>query len=73
MEINNDSNTPFISVVLSLFSGILSWLSLHDAQYFISFLASVVALISGVLAMRYYYYAGNDKKSKQLKSDKNGE
>lgn len=71
MEINNHDN-HFIGVLLSIGSGILSWLSLHDAQYLISFLASVIALVSGVLAMRYYWYAGNEKKNNQLKSDKDG-
>lgn len=71
MEINNHDN-HFLGVLLSIGSGILSWLSLHDAQYLISFLASVIALISGILAMRYYWYAGNEKKNNQLKSDKDG-
>ena len=69
----NQHHTPIISLILSIFSGILSWLSLNDAQYFVSFCASIIALISGILAMRYYYYAGEEKRKNQLKSDKNGE
>ena len=58
--------------ILSIFSGILSWVTLANAQYFISFLASIIALMSGIMALRYYYYAGNEKRN-QLKQNKNGE
>lgn len=60
---NNEA--PTFSV-LSIISGILSWITLANAQYFISFLVSIVGLISGIAAIRYYWYAGNEKKN-QLK------
>jgi len=60
---NNEA--PTFSV-LSIISGILSWITLANAQYFISFLVSIVGLISGIAAIRYYWYAGNEKRN-QLK------
>lgn len=58
-------NAPAFTMV-SILSGMLSWLSLHNAQYYMSFVASMVAIVSGIFAIRYYYYAGN-----KLKNNKN--
>jgi uncharacterized membrane-anchored protein len=58
--------------LLSLLSGLLSWITIQNAQYLLSFVASIIAIGSGIMALRYYYYAGNLKK-KQLKSDKDGD
>jgi uncharacterized membrane-anchored protein len=60
-----NQNAPAFSL-LSILSGMLSWLSLHNAQYYISFVASIVAVVSGIFAIRYYYYAAN-----KLKNNKN--
>lgn len=57
--------------ILSIFSGMLSWITLANAQYLVSFGASVIALASGVMALRYYWYAGNLKRH-QLKQNKDG-
>jgi len=64
MEMTNNEAPTFS--VLSIISGILSWITLANAQYFISFLVSIVGLISGIAAIRYYWYAGNEKRN-QLK------
>lgn len=58
--------------MLSILSGMLSWVTLANAQYMISFTASIVALASGLMALRYYYYAGNHKRN-QLNQNKDGE
>jgi len=58
--------------LISILSGFLSWITLADAQYAISFTASMIAMISGIMALRYYYYAGNEKRN-QLNKDKDGE
>jgi hypothetical protein len=54
--------------ILSILSGMLSWITLTNAQYLLSVIASIIALLSGIMALRYYYYAGNLKR-KQLKKD----
>lgn len=54
--------TALISSVQAILSVTLAWISIRDAQVFIAILASIVACISGFLAARYYYYAGQEKK-----------
>lgn len=58
--------------ILSIMSGFFSWITLAEAQYAVSFVASMIAMLSGIMALRYYYYAGNAKRN-QLKQDKDGE
>jgi hypothetical protein len=65
MEINN--NAPAFSA-LTITSTILSWVTLFNAQYFLSFVLTIVGIVSGIFAIRYYYFAGELKK-KQLKED----
>lgn len=57
--------------MLSILSGLFSWLTLANAQYAVSFIATVIAIISGIMALRYYYYAGNEKRN-QLKQNRDG-
>lgn len=64
METTNNEAPTFS--ILSIISSILSWITLANAQYFVSFMVSIVGLISGVMAIRYYWYAGNEKRN-QLK------
>lgn len=56
--------------MLSIISSILSWITFVDAQYFLSFTVSVIGILSGIFAVRYYYYAGNEKK-RNLKNPNN--
>ena len=63
MEINN--NAPAFSFI-TIFTTILSWVTLFNAQYFLSFILTIVGIVSGIFAIRYYYFAGEVKK-KQLK------
>jgi hypothetical protein len=58
-----------ISAALSLLSVVIAWISLRDAQIVIAIIASVVAIVSGLFAVRYYYYATKEKK-KNLTNDK---
>lgn len=58
--------------ILSIMSGLFSWITLAEAQYAVSFVASMIAMLSGIMALRYYYYAGNVKRN-QLKQDKDGD
>ena len=69
MEGQHHNNAGY--TLLSICSGLVSWITLSQAQYLISFGASVIALASGVMALRYYWYAGNIKRN-QLKNNKDG-
>ena len=53
---DNHSNASEFTI-LSFFAGMSSWVTLHNAQYLLSFIASFVAIASGIMAVRYYYYA----------------
>ncbi len=67
MEINHsNSHYPILSVFTSIFSTMLAW-SIKDVQVYASLSATLVAIASGILAIRYYWFAGNEKK-KKLKS-----
>jgi hypothetical protein len=48
--------------ILSGMSTTLAWISLKDAQVYVTLGASAMAIISGGLAARYYWYAGKEKK-----------
>jgi hypothetical protein len=63
MEVQN--NAPAFSLI-TLMTTILSWITLFNAQYFLSFVLTIVGIVSGIFAIRYYYFAGEVKK-KQLK------
>jgi len=64
----NTNHSPS-SILITLSTTILSWVTLYNAQYFLSFTLTIIGIISGVFAMRYYYYAGNEKRNK-LKNNK---
>mgnify|MGYP003673660961 FL=1 len=55
------SNAPSLTV-LSIFLNVISWITLINAQYFVSFVVTILGAISAVFAIRYYYYAGNERK-----------
>lgn len=63
-------NTPAISVLTTIITTILGWITLLDAQYFLSFILTCIGIISGMFAIRYYYHAGNA--AKKSKSNKHG-
>lgn len=56
-----NNNSP-ISIILTIFATALSWLTLLNAQYLMSFILTCIGIVSGIFAMRFYYYAGNEKK-----------
>ena len=60
---NAESNSPG-SITVTLLSSILSWITLFNAQYILSFILTCIGIISGVFAIRYYYYAGNERRNK---------
>jgi hypothetical protein len=70
MSDNIGHGTGLLNAITSLISGIVAWISLQQAQTVITFLASAVALVSGIFAARYYWYATKEKKEtlKKLRS-----
>jgi len=54
-------NSP-ISIILTIFATALSWLTLLNAQYLMSFVLTCIGIVSVIFAMRFYDYAGNEKK-----------
>jgi hypothetical protein len=66
---DNQNHSPF-SVLLTIMTSLLSWFTLLNAQYFMSFVLTCIGIVSGVFAIRYYYYAGNEKRE-ILKNNKN--
>lgn len=68
VSMENQHHTPF-SVLLTFATTILSWLTFYNAQFFMSFILTCIGIVSGLFAIRYYYYAGNEKRNK-LKNNK---
>ena len=62
---DHNYNAPIYSLI-TFITSVMSWITLINAQYFLSFLLTIVGIISGIFAIRYYYFAAEVKK-KQLK------
>ena len=54
-----DQKSAGIGVVIS---GLLTIISVSEVQQIISIIAGFFAIVSAVLAARYYYHAGTEKK-----------
>jgi hypothetical protein len=56
---DNNSNVEFghLSLVVSILTGIISWIGTIDVSEFIKSTAGVVAIAAGIMAIRYYYFA----------------
>jgi len=67
---NNSHYAPLLNVLISITTTFLTWITYADAQYFMSFMLSIIGIISGVFALRYYYYAGNEKRDIVRKNKK---
>jgi hypothetical protein len=55
----------FKAAVCALISGgssVLAWVSLQNTKDMAALLASLIAALSGWFAIRYYYYAAQEKK-----------
>ena len=61
----NNNHAPITTMILTILTTILGWITLLDAQYVMSFVLTCIGIISGVMAIRYYYHAGNSAKSKK--------
>jgi len=69
MDTHPQNNAPALSLI-SIMSSILSWISFAEAQYIVSLTVSLIGILSGIMAIRYYWYAGNEKRS-NLKNKNN--
>jgi len=66
---DNHNHSP-LSIMLTIMTTFLSWFTLLNAQYFMSFILTCIGIVSGIFAIRFYYYAGNEKRE-ILKNNKN--
>jgi uncharacterized membrane-anchored protein len=57
-----DSTKAMLNTIVSIFSTMIAWISIKDAQTMITFIASCIAAGSGLLAARYYWFAAKEKK-----------
>ena len=53
---DHQENAP-VFTFMSIISSILSWVTLINAQYFLSFTLTIMGIVSSVFAIRYYYKA----------------
>lgn len=65
MEHNNNPFAATISLGISIFSSIFAFISLANLQSFMAITGSLVAMISGGFAIRYYWYATKKVKNKK--------
>jgi uncharacterized YccA/Bax inhibitor family protein len=66
LTMDNNHTTP-MSMLVTLSTTILSWITLINSQYALSFLLTLIGIVSGCMAIRFYYYAGNEKRNKLKK------
>lgn len=46
-----------VSTLICVFSTVFAWVSIKDVQTIAAIVASLVAVVSGGFAIRYYYHA----------------
>jgi len=56
-----DNTIPEASLILTIFSTIVAIVSIKDVQIILGIVASMVAIISGIFAIRYYYLSSKEK------------
>ena len=66
LNMENNHHNP-ATMLLTLSTAVLSWLTLINSQYVLSFILTCIGIVSGCMAIRYYYYAGNEKRDKLKK------
>ena len=69
MDHPNSGEGGPISLTFTLIFGFISFITIKDAQVVVGFIASGIAIISGIMAIRYYWLAGNEKR-RNLKNNK---
>lgn len=69
---NNPAENGHLSLCGSVFLGIISWFSPQNIDMGLKIITAIGALVSAILAARYYLYATKEKKEilKRMKNDK---
>ncbi len=65
LEHNHHHHSPemaVVSMIISLSSGFIAFVSMGTIQTIVPLVASGIAIMSGVMAIRYYWYATKEKK-----------
>ena len=62
MDAQTSHHAPTFTL-MSIIMSVLSWVTLIDAQYILSFILTVLGIISAIFAIRFYYYAGNERRN----------
>lgn len=57
MDNNHNVENGHISALVSILSATFAWIASHDISEMIKGIAGMVAIVSGIMAIRYYYYA----------------
>ena len=61
MEGHHGHGNGQVNLMITIFSSILTWITIKEAQVVLGLFASGVAIISGIFAARYYYFAAKEK------------
>lgn len=61
---HSDPYLAAVSTVISMVSAFFALISIKDAQAIAGLVASAVAIVSGVFAIRYYYHSTKKLKQK---------
>lgn len=57
MDNNNSLEFGHASLMISILTGIVSWIGTIDVGEFIKNAAGIVSFAAGLMAIRYYYFA----------------
>lgn len=68
---NNPAENGNMSLLGSIFLGMISWLTPENIDIGLKVLTGIGAIVSAILACRYYWYATKEKKEslKKMKND----
>jgi hypothetical protein len=68
---NNPAENGNVSLMGTIFLGIISWLTPENIDLGLKVITGIGALVSAILAARYYWYATKEKKQslKKMKKD----
>lgn len=60
---DNSSSAPgLLGAITCIGSIIFAWISIDSVKGVLTIIASIVGILSGIFAIRYYWYAAKEKK-----------
>lgn len=59
---NDNNGNGLFNLFLSGFASIIAFLTLDNIQFIFSLVSAIIAIVSGILAARYYFFAAKEKK-----------